>query len=66
MEVTPFPPKMGKCFDSAAVKDGNGITRAVLAPCFLPPLPSGAVLQCRLLFPHDATLSQLVWRPRIG
>ena len=32
MEVTPFPPKMGKCFDSTALRDGNGITRAVLAP----------------------------------
>ena len=32
MEVTPFPPKMGKCFDSASVRDGNGITLAVLAP----------------------------------
>ena len=60
MEVTLFPPKMGKCFDSAAVRDGNGITRAVLAR-FLP----RAVLQCRLLFPHDATLSHLVWRPRL-
>ena len=27
MEVTPFPPKMGKCFDSAAMRGGNGITR---------------------------------------
>ena len=32
MEVTPFPPKLGKCFDSTALRDGNGITRAVLAP----------------------------------
>ena len=55
MEVTPFPPKLGKCFDSTALRDGNGITRAVLAPA----IPR-AVLQCRLLFPHDATLSQLV------
>ena len=31
MEVTPFPPKLGKCFDSTALRDGNGITRAVLA-----------------------------------
>ena len=31
MEVTPFPPKMGKCFDSAAMRGGNGITPAVLA-----------------------------------
>ena len=61
MEVTPFPPKMGKCFDSASVSDGNGITPAVLAPA----IPR-AVLQCRLLFPHDATLSHLVWRPRLG
>ena len=60
MEVTPFPPKMGKCFDSTALRDGNGITRAVLAPA----IPR-AVLQCRLLFPHDATLSQLVLRPRL-
>ena len=61
MEVTPFPPKLGKCFDSAAAaRDGNGITRAVLAPA----IPR-AVLQCRLLFPHDATLSQLVSRPRL-
>ena len=61
MEVTPFPPKLGKCFDSTALRDGNGITRAVLAPA----IPR-AVLQCRLLFPHDATLSQLVSRPRLG
>ena len=32
MEVTPFPPKLGKCFDSTALRDGNGITRGSSRP----------------------------------